>query len=185
MDLIFLMDCKVSATRAPIPMVHHLQLKNLCLLASSISKVPGQFLVLFFVSPFKRRNFFLRHHLLSGTPQALVFHELWGVVKQHLKLCHERWRFSQLFFPGLQQVRRDGRKGDPTGRQLSLRELKLETKPGKRKWWKVCFRKNLRCSDAVFFFARHLILNHLELISLYFWKKVIIYVVQFSRNRIL
>ena len=97
MDLIFLMDCKVSATRAPIPMVHHLQLKNLCLLASSISKVPGQFLVLFFVSPFKRRNFFLRHHLLSGTPQALVFHELWGVVKQHLKLCHERWRFSQLF----------------------------------------------------------------------------------------
>ncbi len=41
--------------------------------------------------------------------------------------------------------------------------------------------KMQRCS---FFFARHLILNHLELISLYFWKKVIIYVVQFSRNRI-
>ena len=35
---------QVSATRAPMPMVHHLQLKNLCLLASSTSKVPGQFL---------------------------------------------------------------------------------------------------------------------------------------------
>ena len=78
MDLIFLMDCKVSATRAPIPMVHHLQLKNLCLLASSISKVPGQFLVFFFVSPFIQKT--IRFVFYPELPRALVFYELWGVV---------------------------------------------------------------------------------------------------------
>lgn len=42
----FILDglVQVSATRAPMPMVHHLQLKSLCLLASSTSKVPGRFL---------------------------------------------------------------------------------------------------------------------------------------------